>query len=173
MEKITAIGVFDDPSKAAEAIEALRAAGFSNDDLGVIARQAESSSQIEEMNLADPRSSGTHPLLGIEIGAATGGVAGLGFGMALAAGLVPGIGPVVAGGTLAVLMAGTGVAAGSLLGGYLGTVVPQQEANLARANLAAGHILVTVHAGKRYEEALGILAQHGARQSTMDVGRRS
>jgi hypothetical protein len=92
----------------------------------------------------------------------------------MAAGLIPGVGPVVAGGAaLTLLMAGSGAAAGSVVGGFFSIGVPMDEASLLESELAAGRTLVPAQAGKRYAEALQILAEHGAVQRTIDVGPRS
>lgn len=172
MDKITAVGVFENHNQAQAALEALRQAGFEEGGLGMLSRQQEEpDSSAPRMD--NPRSAGGQTVAGAGLGAAFGAAAGLGTGLALTAGLVPGIGPVIAGGAMALLMAGTGAAAGSLLGGLLGMGIPQDEAEYVRSELAAGRTLVTAEAGERYHEALRIFAQHGAAQRTIDVGPRS
>jgi hypothetical protein len=100
---------------------------------------------------------------GAATGAITGGVLGGLIGVAAAL-LVPGIGPVIAGGILASALGGAaiGAAAGGLLGALVGLGVPEEEARLYEGDLQAGRAVVTVHAEHRYPEAHAILQRHGA-----------
>jgi hypothetical protein len=173
MDKITAIGVFEDKQQAWRAVEALRRAGFAAEDIGLISREDEVPVDEAKARIDEPRSAGDSAAAGVGIGAAAGAATGLGCGLALVSGLIPGVGPVLAGGALTLLLAGTGAAAGSLLGGLLGLGIPQDEAESFEAELAAGRTLVTAQAGDRYGEALKILNQQGAMQRTIDVGPRS
>jgi hypothetical protein len=94
----------------------------------------------------------------------TGGAVGGAMGL-VAALLIPGIGPVVAGGVLAAVLGGAGL--GSVAGGFLGAFVnlgiPEQKARHYEQELRAGRTIVTVHADTRQREAVDILRQHGAR----------
>jgi hypothetical protein len=174
MDQITAVGAFEDRDKARAAVEALRRAGFADDDVGLLSREDKAPEGPARAYIDNPRSAGDESAAGVGIGAAAGAAAGLGTGAALAAGLIPGVGPVVAGGlALALLMAGSGAAAGSLLGGLFGLGVPQDEAEYVHSELAAGRTLVLARAGDRYAEALRVLHEHGANQRTIDVGPRS
>ena len=158
---VTAFGVFPDYPSASRAVSALRRAGFGDDQIGVLG-PAEAAAQEKHSGLAnDP----THTRWeeGVGIGAAAGGLAGLGFGTAVAAGLISPIGPVVAGGTLIALVASTGVGAtvGTIMGGLAGLGVPEDDAQFYANEVGAGRVLVTVRAAD--SDAAGrILQAEGA-----------
>ncbi len=154
----TAAGVFYDHDKADKAVEALLNAGFRKEDIGVATRQP-----------AVPTTGGPHATHAEEGGAAgvlTGGVLGgvLGTG-AVVAGLIPGIGPVITVGILAAALA-SGVAAGAVAGGLIGALIglgiPEEEAHFYQGEFEAGRTILTVKAGARYDEAVGILRRCGA-----------
>lgn len=100
---------------------------------------------------------------GTGIGAAAGAVTGTGLGLAVAAGLIPAIGPIIAGGTLVALLAsaGAGATAGTVIGGLIGLGIPEDEARTYEGEFQSGRVLVTVEAGLRSEEASDILRRHG------------
>jgi hypothetical protein len=172
MSEITGVGVFENRHKALSAVEALRRAGFADDEVGLIGREDGRDEKPAGQALDDPRSRGNLALASVG-GAAAGAVAGVGASLALAAGLVPSIGPVVAGGALTLLLAGSGAGAGSLVSGFFSLGIPTDEGSLLESELAAGRTLVTAHAGTRSGEALQILDECGATQRTIDVGPRS
>jgi len=98
---------------------------------------------------------------------ATGGmVAGAGIGAiaAAAAMLIPGVGPVLAGGILSTLIGGAaaGGAVGGLVGMLTGMGVSDDEAHYYESEFNNGRILVTVRAGTRYLEAQQVLRSCGA-----------
>jgi uncharacterized protein (TIGR02271 family) len=82
---------------------------------------------------------------------------------------IPGIGPIIAGGTLASTLAGAGIgaAAGGLLGALVGLGVPEDDARHFDEGFQAGGVLVTVNAGSRADEARECLYGSGA-----DLGSR-
>jgi hypothetical protein len=91
--------------------------------------------------------------------------AGIGGVVAAAAALlVPGFGPVIAGGVLATVLGGAavGAAAGGILGALTGMGIPEEEARYYETAFNEGRILVTVKADGRYEEAREALYDQGA-----------
>lgn len=143
---VTAFGVFPDRASAARAVGALRRAGYTDDQIGLLG-PGDVAPPGERSGLEnDP----THTRWeeGTGIGAAAGGLAGLGFGAAVAAGLIPAIGPVIAGGTLVALLAsaGAGATVGTVVGGLAGLGVPEDEARYYESEVGAGRVLVTVRA---------------------------
>jgi hypothetical protein len=156
--RTTAVGVFQDHDQAERAVEALRAAGFSAEQIGVAVRPGERSHDGPEAAHSLAPESG---LAGAVAGGMVGGLVGAG---AAAAGLVPGLGPVVGLGLLAAAAGGvaTGAVAGGLLGALLGLSIPEEEAHYFQEEVEAGRTLVTVRAGDRYEDAIAILRAHGA-----------
>jgi hypothetical protein len=96
-----------------------------------------------------------------------GGVVG-GLLGAAAALLIPGLGPALAGGILAVTLGGAalGAVAGSFAGALTGFGVPEEEAMYYQNELEMGRTIITVKAPERYQEALEILRQDGAYDAT-------
>src|SRR5829696_9437168 len=79
--------------------------------------------------------------------------------------VIPGIGPIVAGGALASTLAGAGIgaAAGGLVGALIGMGIPEEEARYYERGFREGGILVTVDtAAVRKAEARQILLNAGA-----------
>jgi hypothetical protein len=159
MHTRTIVGVFHDRADATAALRDLRAAGFDESQIGVISRHV--TTEVERSGLSDDPT-GTRWEEGTGIGAAAGAATGLGLGVAVAAGLIPAVGPVIAGGTLMALLAsaGAGAAAGTVVGGLIGLGIPEDEAETYEAEVTSGRTLVTVSAGERYAEALDVLRRN-------------
>ena len=157
------VGVFDDPGHARAAVEELREAGFSEAQLGVAARDAARTAGVE------PEPVTGHGTKASEA-AGTGVAAGAGIGalwaLGISAGVLPAIGPVIAGGALASLVASAagGAVAGGLVGSLIGLGIPEDEANRYSQEFEAGRTIVTVHDEMRHAEATRILDRHGAQQ---------
>jgi hypothetical protein len=140
------IGVFSDARQADHFVAQLKQAGFRDDQIGVMARGRETrESPVEESALA---------------GALTGGTLGALTGAVLTVGLIPGIGPILAGGGLMVGLLG-GAAAGATVGGVLGALiglgVPEDRARHYESEVHAGRTLVVVQPESRFGDALAIL----------------
>lgn len=151
---------FEDRQQAQRAVDALRRAGFREDQIGVVARGI---GTVEESHA--------------EEGALTGAVAGAGVGglwaIGIAAGLLPAVGPVIAGGLLASILAsaaGTAVV-GSLVGALLALGIPEEEANYYDTEFQAGRTIVTVQAGDRHDEALLLLRTYAGYDMSTSEGR--
>jgi len=151
------VGVFNSREEADRAVGKLLKAGFSNDQIGVIARNAEGNTVAQSVD--DEGHAGS----GAAIGAATGaGVAGL-VSLGISFGVIPAIGPILAVGPLAaaLISAASGAAAAGLAGALMGWGVPEDEANFYQSEVEAGRYLVTVKAESRRDEAWKILHQDG------------
>lgn len=157
------VGLFRDQLEAEQAIRELKAAGFSDSQIGVLMQDPEAGRRLAE-------DAGTKAGEGAKAGAIGGGVVGgvLGLLAGVGALAIPGIGPIVAGGALASTLAGAGIgaAAGGLLGALMGMGIPEEEARYYERGLQEGGILLTVDAGARAAEAEQILSGAGA-----DFGR--
>ncbi len=150
----TVVGVFESRDDAHCAEQALKDAGFRDDQIGIAMRGESGMTDTEH---------GTKAAEGAVGGAVTGGVVG-GLLGAAASLILPGIGPVVAGGILATTLAGaaTGAVAGGLLGALVGLGVPEEEARFYDSEFQAGRIIMTTNADGRYDEAYRILQDCGA-----------
>jgi len=157
-QRETAVGVFQDRAQADRAVRELKQAGFSDNEIGYTTPNKDEAGGVETGD-GGVGHSGGHVLGGAVAGGGVGGTPG-----ALAAGLIPGIGPIIAGGILAVTAAGAGLGAagGSLIGALTGLGVPEDEAHYYEGEARSGRTLVTVKSGSRYEEARSILQGAGA-----------
>ncbi|HEY1378237.1 MAG TPA: hypothetical protein VGF55_15665 [Gemmataceae bacterium] len=169
--RATVIGVFSDRDKAQAAVDELRQAGFRDDQIGLVSRtQTETVGHAAGHDHARERAGlpgdTTHSKWeeGAGIGAAAGAATGTGLGLAVAAGLIPGVGPFIAGGTLMAILAsaGTGTAVGTILGALVGLGVPEEEATYYESEFKTGRTILTVRADDRSAAAWDILARHGA-----------
>lgn len=153
-----AVGLFDDRSKAQEAIRELKRQGFTDEQIGVAAKHDEGLG--EGYDPTEASRAGT--------GAGAGAVAGLGlgslWGMGIVAGLLPAIGPAIAGGMLAAIVASAaaGAAAGGIVGALVGLGIPEEDAKYYQSEVERGSILVTVRAPAQLEVACGVLERLGA-----------
>jgi hypothetical protein len=156
-ERDVIVAAFADPFEAKESIDELRGAGFSEQEIGVIAPQG---LDLDREEVAEHSMVAEASVIGAMAGAGLGSL----WGMAMAAGLLPLIGPVVAGGLLAslVVTAATGAALGGLAGALAGLGVPEDEAVLYEQKLREGQVLLTVRHHGRAPEALAILERNNA-----------
>lgn len=158
MKKLT-LGIFNTREKAEEAISALQEnLGISTDDISYIYRNT--SNEVKEVDvdeLVDPVDT---PAEGAASGAIAGGTIGALAGIATVVGLIPVVGPIFAAGPLlaalglgvggavgtTVTAAVTGAAAGGLIGALSQLGVSEESAKIYEDRVAAGDILVAVHA---------------------------
>jgi hypothetical protein len=145
-----AVGVFHEPAQARQALEELRQVGYSEEEIGYLARAS-----VIEPDATTATSIATN--------AAEGGLAGGLLGAAVAL-LIPGFGPAIAGGILVAALSGAalGAAAGGIIDALRSLDIPEEEARHYQKELAAGHIVMTVTAQSGYADALQILQRNGA-----------
>lgn len=155
----TVVGVFENHADAERALNELRAAGFSDAHVGMARKHGHE---------GDPVLGGEVEGSEVGAGAAAGAVAGLGLGalagLGVLSGMIPVIGPAIAGGTLGVILsnaaAGAGVA--GLVGALVGAGIPEHEAAYYQDEVAAGRTILTVNAGNRGADATSIMRRCGA-----------
>lgn len=152
------VAAFHSHAEAEQAVRELKENGFTEEQIGVASQDPEGryQPQTEEGSKAEE---------GATTGAAVGLGAGALWGLGIAAGVLPAIGPVIAGGTLAAIIAsaaGTAVA-GGLIGALVGYGIPEEEAEFYHRELEQGRTIVTVKAsGVEAERARRILDQANA-----------
>ncbi len=156
IEQTTVIGVFENRVLAEHALDDLHRAGFSYDDIGFVVRDIGATDVY-------PETIERETAAGAATGAVGGGVIG-GLLGAAAALLIPGLGPALAGGILAVTLGGAalGAVAGSFAGALTGLGVPEEEVIYYQNELEMGRTIVIVNDPERYQEAVGILRRNGA-----------
>jgi hypothetical protein len=157
-ERPTVVGVFADRERAARAVAELESSGFTPQQVGFIVpreEQFEGNTGVGDSDTAVEAETSR--------GAATGAVVG-GLIGAAAALLIPGLGPVAAGGILAAALTGAGVGAvtGGLVGALTNLGLSEAEASQYEREFRAGRALVTVRADGRQAAARDILRRHGA-----------
>lgn len=175
----TVVGLFDSLGEAQSATRDLIAAGYSRDDIGVLASDAtgEWSRYKTTLEGAAPMSTleGAAPAseeLGSGVGKGTvvGGLGGLLVGLTELA--IPGIGWLAAAGTVAttLLGAGMGAAAGGLFTEVEKLGVPKDKTGYYAEALRKGGTLVLVRlAEEQVDEAMAIMERHQA----VDIEQRA
>ncbi|MBN4001668.1 histidine kinase [Nostoc sp. LPT] len=144
-----AIGVFSHRRDAEVAITELRDAGFSLNQVSIIAKDANGHG-IGGVDVDRNVGTGNKADDGAKAGAATGGVLGGLTGLLVGLGTlaIPGIGPVIAGGAVATALATTltggaiGAAAGSIVGALVGLGIPEDRARVYGDRFQRGDYLV-------------------------------
>ena len=145
-------GLFEDRTQAEQAVEDLKAAGFSQDRIGIVMQDKQQTRAVNEAH-------DTHSTESAIGGSLIGGTAGA-LLAATGALVIPGIGPFISGGILATSLVGG--AAGWLVGGLTGLGIPKEEAKYYEGRVQQGAALVTVDAAGRDAEARQILLRDGA-----------
>jgi hypothetical protein len=153
------IGIFDDYVSAGDAIEALKTAGFSTDDLSIVGRDLDDMRPVTSHVVETDRPDKT--VTGMTIGGAAAG-----FLIGLASMALPGVGALFVAGPI--MAAISGAAAGTYIGFLAGALthfdVPQYQADIYESQLTAGKVLVAVHTEVPEERAKAeqVMDQFGA-----------
>ena len=157
-KSLVLVGVFNDRNEAELAADELREAGFSHDEIGYAIRGSDA---VRGGMISDAQ--GTKDVKGAIEGASVGAIVGAGFAAAVTL-VLPGVGPVLAAGMLAMVLGygAAGAAVGGIFGALHGLGVSEEEAKEYEKEFKAGKAIVAVKAGKRLGEAAGILRRHGA-----------
>lgn len=162
----TVAALFQTRKDAENAINALKAAGFHGEQIGVAMRDRTAQGQLIE-------DTGSKAAEGAATGAVGGGLLGgvVGFLVGIGALAIPGIGPVISAGVLttalgtagatAVAGAGIGAATGGVVGALVGLGIPETEARYFETGFRQGGVLVTVNASNNIVRAVDILQQFG------------
>jgi hypothetical protein len=141
--KNTAVfGIYTDRIGVDRAVDALKAAGFSNSDVSALLPESQSTKDFaHEKNTKAPEGAAT----GAGTGAVLGG--GLGWLVGIGALAIPGVGPFIAAGPIMAALAGAGVggAVGGLTGALIGMGIPEYEAKRYEGRVKDGGILLSVH----------------------------
>lgn len=140
-----AIGVFSHRGDAEVALGELQAAGFSMNQVSLIAKD-------DRTGIAGHHEHGNKADEGLKSGAITGGALGglAGLLVGLGALAIPGVGPVILAGEVATALATAltggviGAAAGGIVGGLTGLGIPDEQAKVYSDRFSRGHYLVMV-----------------------------
>lgn len=161
----TVVGLYENATDVQRVLDALHGAGIPNEQISVISRDPANQAAAQTTD-GSGDSTGAMALGGAALGGISGLLAGLG---ALGSLAIPGIGPIIAVGTLGGALAGTalgagvGAAAGSLMGALVDAGVPEEEATFYAEGVRQGSILVSVNSADHFTEKVRqIMRQTGA-----------
>jgi uncharacterized membrane protein len=146
------VATFHDPDSAERAVDALKRAGFNEQDISLVTRDHRAHTAEHEGQTRD----------GVEDGTAWGAGIGAGATLLASAGLlvIPGIGPLLALGPLAAGL--TGAAAGGLVGAFVDWGIPAGESEHLEKEIKEGRAVVLVDAKDKASKAKQILQEHHA-----------
>jgi len=157
----TTIGVYETRAAAEKAVAELRTAGYRDDQIGLVAKNADGKAVTTDG--AGDTNAGEGAVIGAAAGA---GAMALGS-LAVSLGVIPVVGPVLAVGTLAaaLISGAAGAAAGSLLGALIGWGIPEEDAKYYEGEVHAGRFLVTV-TGDKHADARAHFTRTGGYDRT-------
>jgi uncharacterized membrane protein len=161
-----AVGVFSTRQEAEYALTELKNSGFPMDRVSVIARDADRQGSIAGADTQKvDEGAGTGAITGTVLGGLGGLLVGLG---ALA---IPGVGPVIAAGTVGTTLAttfagaGLGAAGGSLVGALSGLGIAEERAQVYSDRVSQGGYLVIVDGTEaEIQSAAAILSGRGIQE---------
>lgn len=168
------VGLFDTMQDAEAVVRELHAAGVAQADISFAGRSTddaimESNEYISEGHSEAAEGAGFGATGGTVVGGLTGLLVGLG---ALA---IPGVGPVIAAGSLATALgsaalgAGIGAATGGLLGALIGAGIPEEDANVYSEGIRRGGALVMAKVDDSLvDTALDVMERH----NVVDIDER-
>jgi len=142
MANTAVFGIYKTRGEAANAVDALRDAGFRNTDISALLPENVGTKDFaHEKNTKAPEGAATGAASGAVLGGALGWLVGIG---ALA---IPGVGPFIAAGPIMAAMAGAGAGAvtGGIVGSLVGLGLPEYEAKRYEGRIKEGGILLSVH----------------------------
>lgn len=145
METIS--GIFDTRVAAEQVVRQIQSLGVSNDRIALLTPDMSKNQVEHDVPVSDTEAPGEGKALGGAVGGAIGAAGGVSLGAAAVSLLVPGVGPILAGGILGAAILGiggaaTGMAVGEALDKGLVDGVPHDELNLYKDALKKGRSVV-------------------------------
>jgi hypothetical protein len=172
----TVAGVFNSRDDAERAIQGLRSAGIAQDRIAFLIPGTTDKAVEATVPTTDTEQSGMGTAMGGTVGGAMGIAGGASLGAAAASLLIPGVGPVIAGGIIGAALLGiggaaTGAASGAALEKSLADGIPHDELYVYEDALRKGRAVVIafVDDTEAAESARNVLAQAGA--ESIDAAR--
>jgi hypothetical protein len=167
------VGIFTSAEPARRAADAIVGQGVSRENVSVLTPGSSEAQIHSRVATSETEGSG----MGKAVGGVVGGAAGMGLGAAAASLLIPGVGPVVATGALALALFGAGGAVGGAIAGgaledKLSHGLPKDELYLYEDALRRGHSVVfALVEEEEADAARRALAAEGA--ESLDAARES
>jgi hypothetical protein len=161
MRNISAFGIYPDKATLADAVDALKNAGFRSTDISVLHPENLGSKDFgHEKHSKAPEGAVAGGGSGAVLGAALGWIAGAGALM------VPGLEQVAVAGPIMGMLGGmgAGVTLGGLAGALVGSGIPEYEAKRYEGRVRRGGILLSAHCDNPHwaKIAKRVLKQSGA-----------
>jgi hypothetical protein len=159
--KTAVFGIYPYYTSVENGVDALKAGGFSNQDISVLFPEGSNSKDFAHEK-------GTKAPEGATAGAGTGAVLGGAMGWLVGVGAlaIPGLGPFIAAGPIMAALAGAGVggAVGGITGALIGMGIPEYEAKRYEGRVKDGGILISIHcdSSEWKKRAKDILERTGA-----------
>lgn len=168
------VGLFENMRDAEAVVRDLRDAGINDADISFASRNPDAATMEANSYTADGHSEAAEGAgFGATGGTIVGGLTGLLVGLGAIA--IPGVGPVVAAGSLAAALgstalgAGIGAATGGLLGALVGAGIPEEDAHIYSEGIRRGGALVMAQVDdSRVDTALDIMERH----NVVDIDER-
>jgi len=138
----TVVGIFGDTGRAERALNGLKDAGFTPEQVSVVAKDKRDVAEMSDNTEMVANSAAG----GAVAGSVLGGIAGLLVG--ISALVIPGIGPIVGAGIIGSTLAGAGIGAatGGLVGALTAEGVSEEDARGYEEHVRQGSILLSVRA---------------------------
>jgi hypothetical protein len=152
------VGIFEHSEQSELTRNQLYRLGYSDTDISIVIQPAGSAPEMPTSHTKAEQGTAT----GATTGAVMGGVAGL------AALAIPGVGPVLAAGPIAVALGAlVGGALGGLVGSFAGLGIPTEQAKVYEAAVRAGGVVMTVRVTDRDagDRVTGVMREQGATQA--------
>jgi uncharacterized protein (TIGR02271 family) len=159
----TVVGLFDNRDAARSAVQELLDAGVGREDISVMSKELEGKDSVVELVEEDGREQVEDMAKGAGAGATIGGLAGLLLGITALA--IPGIGPVLAAGPIAALIAGAGIGAtaGGLISGLTRLGMSEDQAHTYAEGVRRGGTLISVNVSDEgATQVITTMKRHGA-----------
>jgi len=168
------VGLFENMRDAEAVVRELRDAGISDADISFASRNPDAATMESNAYTAEGHSEAAEGAgFGATGGTIVGGLTGLLVGLGAIA--IPGVGPVVAAGSLATALgstalgAGIGAATGGLLGALVGAGIPEEDAHVYSEGIRRGGALVMAQVDdNQVNTTLDIMERH----NVVDIDER-
>jgi len=168
------VGLFDSMRDAEAVVRDLRSSGVADADISFAGRNADDATMQSNEYVSEGHSEAAEGAgFGATGGTVVGGLTGLLVGLGALA--IPGVGPVIAAGSLATALgsaalgAGIGAATGGLLGALVGAGIPEEDANVYSEGIRRGGALVMAKVDdSMIDTALDIMERH----NVVDIDER-
>ena len=140
------LGIMNDETQAARALDDLQAAGFPTDDISVLYPDK---GTLRDAGFEKATKAPEGAATGAGAGGAIGGTLGLLAGIGTLA--IPGLGPFIAAGPIMAALSGAavGATAGGVTGALVGLGLPEVEAKQYEGKVKGGSYLMSVHTDGR------------------------